>query len=373
MHFTATKAHVSFIRLRVGDDPEAFMTESLLRQAFMADCVSDGCNVETAEQYAFLFNSWHIDTMGYGLVSSCSFEDEQFRRTNQGLWRMFPSKRIDRAAHPVELNAAVPRGSLSEVLVIYDEPSRTMIDKRRRMELVLARGAGGGFDLGLVEDLAYSTLTELMTDGLLRPSEGVPKKSFISQSDVSFNRSASGKLESATVMITPIKRRGKHVWDKSKKPIVIAAHRGGALRTVELLDILSMIAPCAPGTEATTPAIRFPVSRIEGLNRREAKSMANLTMAKAMKWYHKKCAASGRVPNHDQVKPRSFRTAGTTLLFVAGVTADEIKTMTGEDQQPDVTEQIKAETGDEADGQEAEHEAETPSDDETGWLKELAE
>ena len=128
-------------------------------------------------------------------------------------------------------------------------------------------------------------------------------------------------------MITPIKRWGKHVGDKSKNPIVIAAHRGGALRTVGLLGILSMVAPCAPGSEVTAPAIRFPVSRIEGLNRREAKSMANLTMTKAMKWYHKKCAASGRVPNHDQVKPHSFRIAGATLLFASGVTADEIKTM----------------------------------------------
>ena len=84
------------------------------------------------------------------------------------------------------------------------------------------------------------------------------------------------------MMITPIKRRGKHDGDKSKKPIVIAARRGCALRTAELLGILSMVAPCAPGSEATTPAIRFPVSRIECLNRREAKPMANLTMAKAM-------------------------------------------------------------------------------------------
>ena len=327
MHFTATKARVSFIRPRVGDDPEAFMTESLLRQAFVADCVSDGCNLETAEQYASLFNCWHIDTMGYGLVSSRSFEDEQFRRTNQGLRRMFPSKRIDRAAHPVEINESVLRSSLSEVLAIYDEPSTTMIDKRRRIELAFSRGAGGGFDRGLVEDLVFSTLTELMTDGLLRPGEGVPKKGFISQSDISFKRGACGKLESATVMITPIKRRGKHVGDKSKKPVVVAAHRGGALRTAELLDILNMVAPCAPGAEATTPAIRFPVSRIEGLNHREAKALTNLTMAKVMKWYHRKCAASGRVPNHDQVKPHSFRIAGATLLFTAGVTADEIKTM----------------------------------------------
>ena len=44
VHFTATKARVSFIRPRVGDHPEAFMTESLLRQVFTAHCVSGGCN-----------------------------------------------------------------------------------------------------------------------------------------------------------------------------------------------------------------------------------------------------------------------------------------------------------------------------------------
>ena len=76
-----------------------------------------------AHEYASLFNSWHIGTMGYGygLVLSRSFEDEQFRRTNQGLRRMLPSKRIDRAAHPVELNAPVLRGSLS-LSIIYKLP-----------------------------------------------------------------------------------------------------------------------------------------------------------------------------------------------------------------------------------------------------------
>ena len=118
------------------------MPESLLRQAFVADCVSDGCNIETAEQYASLFNGWHIGTMGYGVVLSRSFENEQFHCKNQGLRRMFLSKRIDLAAHSVELNAPVPRGSLSGVLAIYDGPSTTMIDKCRRMALVLARGAG---------------------------------------------------------------------------------------------------------------------------------------------------------------------------------------------------------------------------------------
>ena len=61
------------------------------------------------------------------------------------------------------------------------------------------------------------------------------------------------------------------------------------------------------------------------------------------------------------------------LLEVEPVEAEAPPSGTGEDQQPDVTEEIEAETSDEADGQEAEHEAETSSDDEIGWLKELAE
>jgi len=61
------------------------------------------------------------------------------------------------------------------------------------------------------------------------------------------------------------------------------------------------------------------------------------------------------------------------LLEVEPVEAEAAPSETGEDQQPDVTEEIEAETGDEANGQEAERGAETPSDDETGWLKELAE
>ena len=56
-----------------------------------------------------------------------------------------------------------------------------------------------------------------------------------------------GRLVSETVMITPIKRYHKHVGDKSKCPVVIKAHRGGALRTAELLEILNMVAPCGPG------------------------------------------------------------------------------------------------------------------------------
>ena len=61
------------------------------------------------------------------------------------------------------------------------------------------------------------------------------------------------------------------------------------------------------------------------------------------------------------------------LLEVEPVEAEVPPSGTGEDQQSDATEEIGAETGDEANGQEAEHEAETPSDDETGWLKELSE
>lgn len=324
--YVKTKARVSFLRPRIGDDPERFMTESLLRQGFIAFCVSGGCSVDTAEQYASLFNGWHIDTMGYGLVSSRSFQDEQFRRTNQGLRRMFPAKRIDRAAHPAEINSTVLRKSLDELFAIYDEASTPRHEKCRRMELWMSRSSGKGFDLDLTEDLVYSALTELMTDGLLRPGEGLPKRNMISQKDVTFKHDAAGRLESVTVMITPIKRRGKHVGDKSKRPVAIAAHRGGNLRTAELLDILNMLSPCLPGAEATTPAIRFPVSKIEGLSAAKARSLSNPTMNKTMKWYHAKCKAAG-VPHYEQVKPHSFRIAGATLLFAAGIKAEEIQTM----------------------------------------------
>ena len=98
LRYTATVARVSFLRPRVNDDADAFMTESLLRQGFVADLVKNGCNVDTAEGYASLFNGWHIDTMGYGLVASKSFDDEQYRRTNQGLRRLHPATRLERVA-----------------------------------------------------------------------------------------------------------------------------------------------------------------------------------------------------------------------------------------------------------------------------------
>ena len=84
LRYTVTVARVSFLRPRVNDDAGAFMTESILRQGFVAYLVRNGCNVDTAEGYASLFNGWHIGTMGYGLVASKSFDDEQYRRTNQG-------------------------------------------------------------------------------------------------------------------------------------------------------------------------------------------------------------------------------------------------------------------------------------------------
>ena len=77
LRYTATVARVSFLRPRVNDDADAFMTESLLRQGFVAYLVSNGCNADTAEGYASFFNGSHIGTMGYGLVASKSFDNDQ--------------------------------------------------------------------------------------------------------------------------------------------------------------------------------------------------------------------------------------------------------------------------------------------------------
>ena len=326
LHFTATKARVGFLRPRINDDPGAFLTESLLRQSFVTHLVTSGCNVDTAEQYASLFNSWHVDTMGYGIVASKSFDDEQFKRTNQGLRRLHPATKIDRAAHPIEVNARVLRKNLDRVMAVYDEPGPMTPARWKRIEEELSVGASGGFNRELMTDLVFSAVTELATDGLLRPGEILSKTDPITQSDVTFEHDQNGRLHSATVMITPIKRYHKNVGDKTKKPVVIKAHRGGALRTAELLEIINMVCPCLPGTEKTTQCCRFPVTRTAGLKRGEQKSLQNLTMRKVMKWYHKKCEAAG-VPHHNLVKPHSFRIGGATALFAAGVTAEEIQTM----------------------------------------------
>ena len=326
LKFTATKARVGFLRPRVNDDPEAFMIESLLRQGFVADLVSNGCNVDTAEQYAALFNSWHIDVMGYGLVATKSFDDVQFKRTNQGLRRLHPAKRIDRAAHPIEINAPVLRSSLSRIMEIYDEAGEVTATRWRRIEKEFESGAVGGFNKETVKDLVFSAVTELATDGLLRPGEILSKIDPIRQSDISFDHDRDGRLVAATVMITPIKRYHKHVGDKSKCPVVIKAHRGGALRTAELLEILNMIAPCRPGEETATSLLRFPVERTVGLKKGEAQSLRNLTLRKVMRWYHAKCDAAG-IAHHERVKPHSFRIGGATALFAAGVTAEEIQAM----------------------------------------------
>ena len=211
LRYTATVARVSFLRPWVNDDADAFMSESILRQGFVAYLVSNGCNVDTAEGYASLFNGWHIGTMGYGLVASKAFDDGQYRRTNQGLRRLHPVTRLERAGHQAELNEAVLRKELTEMTAICDEPGAMTSDRWARIERELATGPDGSLGLGKTKALGYSALTEPMTDGLLRPGGRVKKNGFIPQSDVSFDRDERGRVKSATVMITPIKQRGEHV------------------------------------------------------------------------------------------------------------------------------------------------------------------
>ena len=56
------------------------------------------------------------------------------------------------------------------------------------------------------------------------------------------------------------------------------------------------------------------LAKTAGLNRRDQKSLANLTMRKVMAWYHGRCEAAG-VPHHEKVMPHSFRIGGATALF----------------------------------------------------------
>ena len=46
-HYTAAVARVSFIRPRIGYDPDRFMTETILRQGFIAERVKNSCPFKT--------------------------------------------------------------------------------------------------------------------------------------------------------------------------------------------------------------------------------------------------------------------------------------------------------------------------------------
>ena len=121
-------------------------------------------------------------------MSSKAFEDEQYKRTNQGLRRLHPATKIDCAAHPIELNATVLRKSLDGFFAIYDMPGKVTPGRWQAIERSLRAGRPGGFGRDLVTDLVFSATTELATDGLLRPGEIMPKRGFISQSDVTLAR-----------------------------------------------------------------------------------------------------------------------------------------------------------------------------------------
>ena len=126
---------------------------------------------------------------------------------------LHPATRIDRAAHPIEINAPVLRSLLSRIMEIYDEAGEVTATRWRRIEREFEAGAQEGFNKDTVEGLVFSAVTELATDGLLRPGEILSKTDPIKQSDTSFDHDFDGRLVSATVMITPTKRYHKHVGD----------------------------------------------------------------------------------------------------------------------------------------------------------------
>ena len=56
--------------------------------------------------------------------------------------------------------------------------------KWRRIEKEFEPGAVGGFNKDTAKDLVFSAVTELATDGLLRPGEILSKTDPIRQSDI---------------------------------------------------------------------------------------------------------------------------------------------------------------------------------------------
>ena len=255
-------------------------------------------NGNTAEQYLSLINGWHRDKVGYGISESPFFQDHLIKRSNRGFRRILPSKKLQRSGHPTAINSSVLRGSLSGILRIYDESGPLTEAKLSRIKTLLARGNRSGlFDKETFDDLFYSALTELMTDGLLRPSEALPqgvnketgaRKCSILRDDVKFTRDEHGRVTEAVVYIQPIKQYGKNVGKQEKVPIIIDAGREGNLKTVELLDILFSLIP----GDGKAPAFRYPEEQVE-MTQLMRKQHAFITQGRVMKWYHARCAFHG--------------------------------------------------------------------------------
>ena len=227
------------------------------------------------------------------------------------------------------------RGSLGGVLRVYEEPGPLTESKLDRIRTLLTRGRSTGlFDKDVFDDLFYSALTELMTDGLLRPSEACPegkyligenkgkRKCNIFREDVQFTRGADGRVVEAVVYIQPIKQYGKNVGNTDKVPIIIAADREGTLRTVELLDILFNLVT-ADERGGRTPCFRYPAELVE-MSEAKRKEHSFITQSRVMKWYHARCEFHN-IANHHLVKMHSFRIGGATALMAMGVDPSLIK------------------------------------------------
>ena len=335
VQFCAEIAQISFIRPRVGFSPADFSEEVWIQMMFVSWCTMTGCNVNTAEQYLSMVNGWHRTKMGYGISESPFFTDHDMKRVNRGYRRILPSKKLQRAGHPTAINAVALRGSLGGILRVYEEPGPLAESKLVRIRTLLTRGRSTGlFDKDVFDDLFYSALTELMTDGLLRPSEACPegkykigenkgkRKCNIFREDVQFTHGADGRVVEAVVYIQPIKQYGKNVGNTDKVPIIIAADREGTLRTVELLGILfNLVAADERG--GRTPCFRYPAELVE-MSEAKRKEHSFITQSRVMKWYHARCEFHN-IANHHLVKMHSFRIGGATALMAMGVDPSLIK------------------------------------------------
>ena len=161
-----------------------------------------------------------------------------------------------------------------------------------------------------------------MTDGLLRPSEALPNtkdpvtgetiRSYIHHGDVSFTfDKRTQKLVKVQVMVTPIKQYGEKVGSTDKVPVVVAAFRGGNLRSAELLHILLSLSPSKKGQELTTPVFRYAREMVE-MSPRDRHYHQWISHRRVMGWCRSRCEAAG--VNKEQSDKRSRCT-----LFASGV------------------------------------------------------
>ena len=315
--FCLTVAFISPVRPLPGISQEAAEVEEDIVRCFAA-WLARRVIGNTVCGYISMWKRWHKLIVGWDPISSSMLDAKQLATTLAGIRAELPSKRRSRFAHPTRLFAKwwEPLTRQVEGAAIMDyrpfDLATLSVEQRTACTSVLRRiitASGMTF-----EDLKYTILASVMTAGLLRVSEAIPKvggeQEPIKVKDVTFFwNKETGELEYVQLMVLPLKK-GKGI---PKVPIKLPYVKGN-VRAAFFIWLLTAIEPASGETNLFR---NFSWENRPG---------QVLSQEEFRKWYHAKLLKAD-IKHYLHYNTHSFRIAGATALCAAGCSLEQIKTM----------------------------------------------